>query len=256
MEAVNNGWLADYRIIAVGVNGDDVYDVANRLAQNTQSKGRNRLTTPHFLRGMAFALAMGGATHSEDNGSVPIKSCIGFMNTVDKSKNLARDLQQPIVRDWLQSWLNEHSVGQVAAAYSLEHLDATSNVSQRENGKRRLAAATAAQPHGIINVGIFGEGTPRIPQEPHRRHTGRWPRHAHGPRQVPGLHHLPVRHPSQRRCRIVAQQQLSGGGVAGVGADTPSPARPRPTHRREPRRAASTVPAQGPRKGAYVHWHR
>ena len=60
VEAVNNGWLADYRIIAVGINGDDVYDVANRLAQNTQSKGRNRLTTPHFLRGMAFALAMGG----------------------------------------------------------------------------------------------------------------------------------------------------------------------------------------------------
>ena len=81
------------------------------------------------------------------------------MNTVDKSKNLARDLQQPIVRDWLQGWLNEQSGGQPAAAYSLEHLDATSNVSQRENGKRRLAAATSAEPHGIINVGIFGEGT-------------------------------------------------------------------------------------------------
>ncbi len=102
---------------------------------------------------------MGGATVDTENGSVPIKSYIGFMNTVDKSKNLARDLQQPMVRDWLQSWLNEHSGSQAAAAYSLEHLDATNNVSQRENGKRRLAAATAAQPHSIINVGIFGEGT-------------------------------------------------------------------------------------------------
>jgi len=159
VEAVNNGWLADYRIIAVGVNGDDVYDVANRLAQNTQSKGRNRLTTPHFLRGMAFALAMGGATHSEDNGSVPIKSCIAFMNTVDKSKNMANDLQQSFVREWLQDWLTGHSNGQTAADYRLEHLDATNNVSQREYAKRRLAAATSAEPHGVINVGIFGEGT-------------------------------------------------------------------------------------------------
>ena len=159
VEAVRNGWLADYRIIAVALNDPNAYDVANELATITESKGRHRLTTTHFLRGLAFTLAMGGATVDTEKGSVPIKSCIGFMNTVDKSKNLARDLQQPMVRDWLQSWLNEHAGGQPAAAYFLEHLDATSNVSQRENGKRRLAAATAAQPHGIINVGIFGEGT-------------------------------------------------------------------------------------------------
>ena len=159
VEAVRNGWLADYRIIAVALNDPDAYDIANELATITKSKGRHRLTTTHFLRGLAFTLAMGGATVDTENGSVPIKSCIAFMNTVDKSKNLARDLQQPIVRDWLQGWLNEHSRGQPAAAYSLEHLDATSNVSQRENGKRRLAAATTVEPHGIINVGIFGEGT-------------------------------------------------------------------------------------------------
>ncbi len=159
VEAVKNGWLADYRIIAVGVNGADVYDVAYRLAQDTESKGRNRLTTPHFLRGLAFALAMGGATQSEHIGNVPIKSCIAFMNTVDKSKNMAKDLQQPFVREWLQQWLADYSNGQEAAAYSLEHLDATSNVSQRENGKLHLAAATKEQPYGIVNVGIFGEGT-------------------------------------------------------------------------------------------------
>ena len=159
VEAVNNAWLADYRIIAVGVNGPDVYEVANRLAQDTESKGRNRLNTPHFLRGLAFALAMGGATQSEDSGSVPIKSCIAFMNTVDKSKNMAKDLQEPYVREWLKRWLGEYGGGRAAADYSLEHLDATSNVSQRENGKRRLAEATEPQPHGILNVGIFGEGT-------------------------------------------------------------------------------------------------
>ena len=159
VEAVKNGWLADYRIIAVGVNGPDVYEVANKLAQDTESKGRNRLTTPHFLRGLAFALAMGGTTESENSNTVPIRSCIAFMNTVDKSKNMAKDLDQKEVREWLQSWLSENHGGQIAAKYSLEHLDATSNVSARENAKRRLAEATDANPHGVINVGIFGEGT-------------------------------------------------------------------------------------------------
>ena len=159
VEAVENGWLADYRIIAVALNDPDAYDVANELATITESKGRNRLTTTHFLRGLAFALAMGGATQSERIGNVPIKSCIAFMNTVDKSKNMAKDLQEPFVKDWLQRWLRDYSGGQEAADYSLEHLDATSNVSRRENAKRRLAAATEEQPHGIVNVGIFGEGT-------------------------------------------------------------------------------------------------
>lgn len=159
VEAVKNKWLADYRIIAVALNDPNAYDVANQLATITESKGRQRLTTTHFLRGLAFTLAMGGATVDAENDRVPIKSCIGFMNTVDKSENLARDLQKPIVRDWLQDWLDERSGGQPAAAYSLEHLDAKSNISQRENAKRRLAAATAEAPHGIINVGIFGEGT-------------------------------------------------------------------------------------------------
>ena len=159
VEAVKNQWLADYRIIAVGVNGPDDYRIANALAGQTQSKGRNPLTSAHFLRGLAFSLAMGGATQQRGDGTVPIKSCIAFMNTVDKSKNMAEDLQTPAVRHWLQSWLDDHQEGQTAANYTLEHLDATSNVSARDNAKRRLAESSEDKPHGIINVGIFGEGT-------------------------------------------------------------------------------------------------
>ena len=210
VEAVKNGWLADYRIIAVALNDPDAYEVANQLATTTESKGRNRLTTTHFLRGLAFTLAMAGATVDSDrNRSVPIKSCIAFMNTVDKSRNLAKDLQQPIVRDWLQGWLDEQSGGQLAADYSLEHLDAKSNVSKRENAKSGLAAATESNPRGILNVGIFGEGTdspflerrgiPGSSQKPDRRHTGRWSVHAHRLRQISGLHHLPLPHPPQCR---------------------------------------------------------
>ena len=177
MEAVHHRWLSDYRIIAVAVNGPDAFRVANDLAANTQSRGGNKLTTTHFLRGLAFTLAMGGATRNaaadgnddadgndgaarnDGDATLPIKSCIAFMNTVDHSKNMAQELQTPAVRDWLQDWLRQDGKGQSAAPYTLEHLDATSNVTARENAKRRLAEAADAHPHGIINVGIFGEGT-------------------------------------------------------------------------------------------------
>ncbi len=102
---------------------------------------------------------MGGATQDKGNGEVVIKSCIAFMNTVDKSKNMAVDLQTQAVRDWIDKWLLDNRKDQLAASYTLEHLDATSNVTTRESAKLRLAAASQQEPHGIINVGIFGEGT-------------------------------------------------------------------------------------------------
>ena len=169
IEAVQNGWLSDYRIIAIGVNDDEAYKEANRLAQNTKSKGRRQLTTVDYLQGLAFALAMGGATQAPaasesadanaQNNGIPIKSCIAFMNTVDKSKNMAEDLQTPAVNKWVHEWLRDNAKGQHAAHFSLEHLDASSKVTARDNAKKKLADATEAQPYGIINVGIFGEGT-------------------------------------------------------------------------------------------------
>lgn len=81
---------------------------------------------------MAFALAMGGGAQAADpehsanrdseNGSiasVPIQSCIAFMNTIDKSRNMAAELQTPTVREWLQRWLDRNRPGQAAAAYTL-----------------------------------------------------------------------------------------------------------------------------------------
>jgi len=156
MEAVRNGWLSDYRIIALGINDREAFEAANILAKNTKSTGRRKLTTTDYLRGLAFALTMGGATQGRD---VNIKSCIAFMNTVDKSKNMAADLQTETVKNWVSRWLDENSDGREVSDYSLEHLDATSNAAARETAKLRLASADAEKPHGIINVGIFGEVT-------------------------------------------------------------------------------------------------
>ncbi len=159
VEAVDNGWLADYRIIAIGINDRDAYEQANRLARETDTKSRRPLTSKDYMQGLAFAMAMGGATQAEGSSHVPIKSCIAFMNTVHKSKNMAKALQTNAVREWLANWLSANDVKRPVSPYTLEHLDATDNVTARDNAKQRLADASVDRPHGIINVGIFGEGT-------------------------------------------------------------------------------------------------
>ena len=156
LEAVRNRWLSDYRIIAMGINDPEAFETANVLAKKTKSKGHGKLTTSDYMRGLAYALTMGGATQGEN---VDIRSCIAFMNTVDKSKNMAEDLQSENVKEWVSRWLDENADGRDVSDYSLEHLDASSNAAARETAKGRLASADAKNPHGIINVGIFGEGT-------------------------------------------------------------------------------------------------
>ncbi len=158
-EAVRNGWLSDYRIIALGVNDPEAYRQANLLALDSDLKGRKAMTSTQYLRGLAFALAMGGATQGGQNGDVPINSCIAFMNSVAKSKEVADKLQTQPVRDWVQEWIHNNANGQSVKHYKLEHLDATSNVMARDNAKQKLADASKDSPYGIMNVGIFGEGT-------------------------------------------------------------------------------------------------
>ena len=94
-DAVENGWLSDYRIIALGVNDAEAYRTANRLAGQEGS----RLSTVQFLRGLALALVMGGATRKEEDRQV-IRSSINFLNTVAKSKEMTKALASKAVRKW------------------------------------------------------------------------------------------------------------------------------------------------------------
>ncbi len=151
-EAVENGWLTDYRIIAIGVNDKDAYDTANQLAAEANSK---KLSTAHFLRGLVLALVMGGALRTK---GVDILSSINFMNLIDRSKKMTEALGSDPVRDWVKGRLKDEKSDHLAANYQLEHLDAKSKVTERENAKARLLGATDKIPHGILNVGIFGEG--------------------------------------------------------------------------------------------------
>lgn len=164
VEAVENKWLADYRIIAFGINDKEAYDLANRFARKQPAKGRNLPTTNHFMRALAFALVMAGATQSKHTKGLPvkIKSCIAFLNTVKKSKTMTQVLEEKPVRDWLAQWFKDNSPDATASDYRLQHVDASSNVTKRDNAKSNLRQATHsddAKPHGVLNVGIFGEGT-------------------------------------------------------------------------------------------------
>ena len=149
---MESGWLSDYRIIALGVNDPEAYQTANRLAGQKDSN----LSTVQFLRGLALALVMGGATRKD--GHI-IRSSINFLNTIKKSKGMTEALASRTVRGWVGNRLAADGVREERATYRLQHLDADSNVAQREQAKAQLAAATDENPHGILNVGIFGEGT-------------------------------------------------------------------------------------------------
>ena len=160
-EAVRNGWLADYRIIALGVNDPALFSLANQLARS-QPKTKAALSAAEFTKGLVLALVLGGATRAEaaEVGEQPpiVESCIAFLNSVEKSKSMATALQTKQVTEWIAGWMADNGAGS-PVPFTMEHLDASSTVSQRDEAKVQLAQATANAPHAVANVGIFGEGT-------------------------------------------------------------------------------------------------
>ena len=160
-EAVRNGWLADYRIIALGVNEPALFALANRLARK-QPKTKNALSAAEFTKGLVLALVLGGATRADAHefGEQPpvVESCIAFLNSVEKSKSMAAALQTEQVTEWVAQWMADNGAGS-PVTFTMEHLDASSSVSERDEAKVHLAQATPSAPHAVSNVGIFGEGT-------------------------------------------------------------------------------------------------
>ena len=243
VEAVNNGWLADYRIIALGINDREAYAAANMLAQNTKSKGRRALTTHDYLRGLTFALAMGGATQHPDHGDIPIKSCIAFMNTVDKSKNMAADLaspHRPPVAAKVDGRQSQRAARRRLHPGTSGRHQQCGRPGQRQaevGGRRR----PGRRPPRHYQCRHFRRrhrfplpqrrGLSGIPQKPHRCHSGRRPGYARRPGQGPGLYHLPHLHPAGQRPGNPPQPQRYGRGLVGIGPNPPGPARPRPAHR-------------------------
>ncbi len=158
-EAVENGWLSDYRIIAIAVNDEDIEKQANRLASEIKvSKSRIPLGVPGYTKGLAFALAMAGEVKS-DGDPVSVASCISFLNTIASSKAMVKALTDDSTVKWLEKRIWSADPDADPAKMSLEHLDASSNVTAREEAKTKLRLGTGDRPHAVFNVGIFGEGT-------------------------------------------------------------------------------------------------
>ncbi|MCY4303639.1 MAG: DEAD/DEAH box helicase family protein [Aestuariivita sp.] len=72
-DAVQNKWLSDYRIIALGINDEESFNVAQQIAQDDKN---TKLTTGSLLKGLPLALVMGGAT-TDKTGT--IQSSISFI---------------------------------------------------------------------------------------------------------------------------------------------------------------------------------
>ena len=202
---------------------------------------------------------MGGATQGDN---VDIKSCIAFMNTVDKSKNMAADLQTDNVKKWVAGWLNENANGRPIANYSLEHLDASSNAAARETAKLRLASADAENPHGIVNVGIFGEGTdsPSLSAvaflEQRKSPIDVIQAVGRAMRTAPGKELGYIVCPILFERTADPEKWLSNSGPEEgwqeLGQILPRPARPRPAHRGQSRRPSVSVHPQAA-AGGEVH---
>jgi len=151
IDALKNNWLSDYRIIALGVNDLESYEIANRMAAQSDKK----LSVPAALRGLALALVMGGMLRHK---GVVVESSINFVNTIQHSKAMKKLLESEEVRNWVKDRVNAEAEKNLDVQYELEHLDANDKVSSRDAAKAKLASASESKPYGIINVGIFGEG--------------------------------------------------------------------------------------------------
>ena len=168
-DAVEQGYISDYRIIAVMVPASG-HEVANREAsrreaERTEDGKREGLdtTTTLNVRKLAYAMAVGGMVPDpQGGGQLPIKASIAFCNRIDRSKALAAELSGDPVREWLKTLGKDGGVE--VKEYTVEHRDSGDSPTRREEALRGLREATPEAPYAVSNVGIFGEGidTPEL----------------------------------------------------------------------------------------------
>ena len=150
--AVEEDLLSDYRIIAFTTNRD-TWKTAERIA-----KREDGLKVTEAVRWLTYGIVLyGGAV--EGDRQIDIRSSIAFLNRIDKSRRLAAWLESDAGRKEVTEYLRRRKIKPRAANPKVEHLDAGHTAAARRAALKELGAATADQPHGVCNVGIFGEGT-------------------------------------------------------------------------------------------------
>ena len=192
-EAVEKGFLSDYRIIAIGVD-ERAWAAANRIVEIfDQSQDTRGLTTREALSWLVYGVTLAGGAVGDD-GVVRVSRSLAFLNKVQRSRQMAQWLDSDEGRSEIERYFADGGSDSSGRRYDVEHLDAGHPVRDRRRALRDLAAADARQPRGIANVGIFGEGTdsPSLDAvaaacpapQPDRRNSDRRPLHAPLPRQA------------------------------------------------------------------------
>ena len=157
-EAVEKGFLSDYRIIAIGVD-ERAWAAANRIVQLFEQSHETRgLTTREALSWLVYGVTLAGGTVGDD-GSVRVSRSLAFLNKVQRSDQMVKWLNSDEGRSEIERYFAEGVSDGAGRRYAVEHLDAGHPVRERRRALRDLAGANGENPRGIANVGIFGEGT-------------------------------------------------------------------------------------------------
>ena len=175
-EAVGEKFLTDYRIIAVvppASSTEIAQEMARRRTRTARAAARKtsakrsgkakrsaslkRNSESLALRKLAYGMVLAGGVEQPDGTRREIKSSIAFCNRIDHSEDLSEDLDHEQVREWLREQAATETDGE-GSNYRLFHRDASSRLDKREEALNALRTATAAEPVGVTNVGIFGEG--------------------------------------------------------------------------------------------------
>lgn len=162
-EAVEAGFLTDYRIVAVALPREG-HTQASRQAEATRERVQEQGgegTTRRFsaslaLHKLAYGLALGGGIPDPSGeGTISIGSSIAFCNRISHSKDLAEELGSEEMQKKVATLLGR---AEDPVRFKVEHRDAGSNAAERAQATQRLTQGTAEKPYALTNVGIFGEG--------------------------------------------------------------------------------------------------
>ena len=150
--AVDGELLSDYRIIAFTTNRD-TWKTAERIA-----KRQDDLRVTEAVTWLTYGIVLYGGAMDGDR-QVDIRSSIAFLNRTDKSRRLANWLRSEAGKKEITEYLKRRGLAPRPECPTVEHLDAADSAKARRDALDNLASATTEQPHGVCNVGIFGEGT-------------------------------------------------------------------------------------------------
>ena len=156
--AVEDDLLSDYRIIAFTTNADTWKTAGRIVEQVKKTEKATKLKITEAVRWLTYGIVLYGGT-LDGGEAVDVRSSIAFLNRVDKSHALANWLTSDRGRREIIEYIKRRGLEPREINPGVKHLDANHPATERRKALRELDAATAAEPRGICNVGIFGEGT-------------------------------------------------------------------------------------------------